>query len=328
MILDIFPWQRQQWQNVIASKHDNRLPHALLLAGIQGLGKKHFALHLAHTLLCNTGADMPCGQCHACQLSRAQSHPDLLVVEPEKSGHMIKVDQVREVVHFANETALQGGRRVIIFNPANAMNINAANALLKTLEEPAPNTLIVLISDENSRLPATIISRCQKIVFHQPKTEIAMAWVRSQLQESQVDLHILLNLANGAPLKALELASSTIFSLRQTLYQGLESLARRQADPLKLSAELQDQDEQILLNLLLYWLQDLLRFKLTEGHAELMNYDYQRAFTELAQTYSYKSLLAYHDQVKETYANVMKLNLNRQLMIEDLLIRWVHYAAC
>lgn len=328
MTLDIFPWQTQQWQNVIACKQENRLPHALLFAGIQGLGKKHFALCLAHTLLCNAGANAPCGQCHACHLLRVQSHPDFLVVEPEKSGQMIKVDQVREAVQFMNETALQGGLRIIIINPANAMNINAANALLKTLEEPAPNIVIMLISDQSLRLPATIVSRCQKIIFHKPDTEMALTWVQSHLQKKDVDIRILLNLANGAPLKAIQFADSDILLLRQTLYQGLTLLARRQSDPLKFAAELQEYDVQTLLNLLINWLQDLLRFKLTEGQAELINDDYQRVFVELTPLFSYINIISFLDHLKETYASLTTLNLNRQLMIEALLIRWVQYATC
>lgn len=337
---DILPWQDRQWQQVIATQQQNRLPHALLLTGAPGLGKKHFALALAHTLLCNKPS-APCGECHACHLVRAQSHPDFLLVEPEQAGHIIKIDQIREVVQFVTETASQNGLRIIIIHPANAMNINAANALLKTLEEPAPNSFIILISDRGARLPATITSRCQKIIFQKPTPAMALEWLqknsvlpgiaefsRPGLSLSEKDvLKLLLNLAEGAPFKAKELAENGVLALRQTLYQGLELLAQRQADPLQLAAQNQEQDILVVLHFILIWLQDLLRCQLTQGQAELINFDYQPVLAKLAQLFARDKLLTYIDQVKKSYIQVSNsLNLNRQLLLEELFIRWAQYA--
>lgn len=324
--LKVLPWQTQQWEQLLSSRQQNRLSHALLLVGAQGLGKKQFALKLAEALLCSQ-SDGPCGQCHACHLIRAQSHPDFLLVEAE-TGSMIKIDQIRELVQFVGETALQASRRVIIINPANAMNVYAANALLKTLEEPAPNTIIILITDQNMRMPATIISRCQKIHFQKPSQDIAIEWLKSNVQENSNDAHLLLNLADGAPLKAKELIDNGFFELRQTLYQGLNLLSQRQADPLQLASELQEHDTITLLNLLLIWLQDILRFKLTDGQSDLINSDYHATFAKLMQTLSRDKIIDYFDQVKKAYEYIQRsLNLNRQLMLEELFIRWTQYAA-
>lgn len=326
--MNIYSWQTRQWQQLMASKQRRHLPHALLLLGSQGLGKKQFALTFAHALLCNKD-DFPCGQCHPCYLIQAQSHPDLLLVEPEQTGQMIKVDQIREVVQFVSETALQGARRIVIINPANAMNVNAANALLKTLEEPAPNVHIILVSDQNLRLPATITSRCQKIIFQKPTHEIALDWLQTQLGESEEhSRHILLNLADGAPLKAKEIFENGLLTIRQDLYQGLMLLAQKESSPLKLAAQFQEQNMIVLLNLMLLWLQDLMRFKLTNGQAELINVDYQSFFAKVEPIFSREKLLDYFDHVKKIYANLLSsLNLNRQLMLEELFIRWGQYAA-
>ncbi|MHB1947285.1 MAG: DNA polymerase III subunit delta' [Gammaproteobacteria bacterium] len=325
MTANIFPWQIQQWQQLIASKQQNRLPHALLLTGVRGLGKKLFALAFARALLCQVNGDEPCGQCHSCHLLSSQAHPDLLMVEPD--GQMIKIDQIREMVQFVNETAFQNGLRIIIINPANAMNMNAANALLKTLEEPAPNSLMILISDQGLRLPATILSRCQKIIFNKPAPDVAQAWL--QTQNNSQDPQLLLNLAAGAPLRAKELAENGLFTLRQELYQGLDLLAQSKADPLQLAIQCQEQDLTVLLSFMFVWLQDLLRIKLTYGEAELINFDYQPVFVRLAQRFSHAKLLQYLDHVKKIYAHALSsVNLNRQLVLEELFIYWTQYATC
>src|SRR5690606_13584253 len=141
----------------------------------------------------------------------------------------IKIDQLRELVLKVNETSMQAGLRIVILNPVHAMNIAASNALLKTLEEPAPNTLLISISDQRLRLTATIASRCQKIMFRRPSKEMANAWLQSQHVQ---DAELLLALTNGFPLAALALQTDNLMSLRQELYQGLHAMKRGHLDPL------------------------------------------------------------------------------------------------
>src|SRR6185312_1535313 len=145
----LLPWQTPIWQSLLQRQARHCLPHALVFSGVDGMGKKEFARFFASYLLCMTPTTMgPCGQCRSCHLQQAQSHPDLLWVEPEENSQIIKIDQVREVVDFVNGTAMLGGYRVIVISPASAMNMYAANALLKTLEEPTANTLFMLICNQ------------------------------------------------------------------------------------------------------------------------------------------------------------------------------------
>lgn len=322
----LFPWQMSQWQQLISCQKDNRLPHALLLMGAEGLGKKHFALHLVEALLCNqSGA--PCGQCHTCHLLRAQSHPDFLRIEPEKPGQMIKIDQIREATQFLTETALKGVLRIVLIDPAQAMNIYSANALLKTLEEPAPNTFIILISSSSARLPATIVSRCQKIIFQKPSRDEACRWLQNNLTENSIDLNLLLNICDGAPLKVKEYLANGCFALRQELYQGLADLIIHRSSPSKLAQQFQESDLQTLFNLILIWLQDLLALKLTDSSIALINFDFQNTLVKLSQAISCDKLFNYLEDVKKNYAFIKSsLNLNRQLVLEDLFIRWMQYA--
>lgn len=326
LLAEILPWQEKNWQLLQQAKNNNRLPHGLLFVGAKGLGKMRVAELFSAAILCDRpSSGIACGECHSCVLVRAKSHPDLCILEPEGMGQVIKIDQIRQVVHAANETTMQGNYRIIIINPAAAMNLYAANALLKTLEEAAPKTLFILISDQNLRLPATIVSRCQKIIFQKPTTSTALAWLQTQALEDTVDRELLLNLAEGAPLQALALLEQGSLSTRHAIYQGLAGLSDGNADPLQLAAEWQEYDALLLLNLVLFWLRDLLRLQLTLLQAKLINEDYRSVYLHLLKKISQKKLLTYLDYIQDLYAKLLKMtNLNRQLLLEDLLIQWAY----
>lgn len=324
----IFPWQQSQWNVLWNAKQKNCLSHAILLAGASGLGKKQFAAVFSAALLCDESDKNGkiCGKCHNCSLIRAKSHPDLHWIVPESAGQMIKIDQIRHIVSTANETAMQGKFKIIIIHPAHAMNQYAANALLKTLEEAAPNTLFILISEQNLRLPLTIQSRCQKIVFQKPKKQDALDWLRAQDISRDLDLELLLNLSQGAPLRALSLIEKDILTLRQNIYRGLFDLSQGQSNPLQLAMQWQEYDMIIIFHLILYWLRDLLRFQLMHEQAVLVNSDYQTCFSHIIQMLSRKNILNYIEFIQERYANFLNLqNLNRQLLLEELLIQWTQY---
>lgn len=336
---EIFPWQTRIWQLLWEAKQKNRLPHALLFVGACDLEKKQFAEVLGAAMLCEQASvhGKTCGRCHGCHLVRAKSHSDLMVVEPAEPGQMIKIDQIRGVISFVNATAMQGGFRVIIVSPAHAMNLAATNALLKTLEEPTPNTLLILISNQSLRLAATMTSRCQKIFFQKPARDVALTWLQTQLSHShqpfflkdeQGEFELLLNLAEGAPLKAMELVTEGVAVLRQEMYQGLTTLSQGQADPLHLALQWQEHDVLIIFKLILNWLRDILRFKLTHGQVELINSDYQVIFKDIVQKISTENLLLYLDLVSQGYKKMVNMqNLNKQLLLEEILIRWVNYVS-
>src|SRR5690349_8252481 len=128
---------QRQWDLLMRAFQHHRLPHAVLLIGKSGIGKKYFAEQFAQHVLCNKHT--ACGECKSCRLIQADTHPDLIRIGPEESGQMIKIDQIRALIDIANTTSLLGGYRIILIHPASAMNHASANALLKTLEEPTPN---------------------------------------------------------------------------------------------------------------------------------------------------------------------------------------------
>ena len=201
------PWQTAHWQRLLKQVELQQLPHALLLAGPPAVGKRHFANALAGLLLCqrptpHSGA--ACGQCRACLLRAAGTHPDSQWVAPEEAGKMIKIDQVRAVVEFVAQTAQQGGRKVVVVEPAEAMNRSAANALLKTLEEPSGAAFLILISDAPGRLLPTIRSRCQRIDFPTPPLLAVRSWLQARAA-NDAELEAVIAEAAGRPMLASRL---------------------------------------------------------------------------------------------------------------------------
>lgn len=321
----VLPWQKTLWESLSKQISKDRLPHALLFLGNEGVGKNQFAKVFAKYVLCqsphNTAA---CGKCRSCQLMAAESHPDFMKVLPGDSGQIIKIDQIREVTHFVNETALLGGYRVILIHPASAMNISSANALLKSLEEPTPKTLFILICTPSLRLPATIISRCQRLIFPNPPREAALTWLQQQTDSSLETLKLLLNLTEGAPLKVLEYSSNETLALRNDLYHTLLQLSQQQADPVLIASKWQENEAQVILMLLLSWLSDLLRYQLSLADDTIINLDHSSAVRQLAAKVNQENLLNYIEHIQQLYSRVLNsLNMNRQLLLEDVFIRWM-----
>lgn len=219
-------WNKSLWQNVVDRQRRDAMPHALLLSGPAGLGKRAFAARLAAFLLCEQRADDACGRCRGCLLVKAGSHPDRAGVGIElrddgKPRTEIVVEQIRVLSGRLSMTAQFGGFQVATIDPADLMNTAAANALLKTLEEPGAGTVMILVSDQSSRLPATIRSRCQRLDFALPDRAAAIAWLKS---EGLNDADTALDAAAGNPGVALELARGDGLALRAEVAKDLAAL--------------------------------------------------------------------------------------------------------
>ena len=207
---ELFPWHASPFGELMAVADHGRLAHALLLHGPGGWGKRVFARQLARALL-----DLPRGDADEVAPGDEGSdadllrHPDARIVAREpapSSGRLrtqITVDQIRELTGFLARTASSGGRRVVILERAEELNVNAANALLKSLEEPGADTHLLLVCDAPSRTLATIRSRCQLRALPPGEAAAARAWLTGRLP-ADADADALLALAGGAPLLALE----------------------------------------------------------------------------------------------------------------------------
>jgi DNA polymerase-3 subunit delta' len=326
----IFTWQKVQWQQLWQAQQAQRLPHALLFAGITGTGKTQFAQLFCQAILCQqtisvAGQQQACAVCHACQLVQNKTHPNLLWIEPEKPGHAIKIDQIREVSEFVSYSSLQGEYRFVIVSPANQMNTHAANALLKTLEEPSSGAILILISHDGNPLPATIVSRCQQVLFPRPDQALALTWL--QQTAPHVDNHaLLLNIAQGAPLIALQYTQKETFALRKTLYKALHLLTQQQADPIQTAAQLLEQDIFTVIDLMQSWMMDIVRLQMNVVSHALINQDYAAELQVVSQQTQVKNNFQWLDALRQARKQLGEgFNLNKQLFFEGMLIRLVVY---
>lgn len=202
------PWQREAFERLDAQYRRGRLPHALLLTGPASIGKAWFAEAVLAGLLCGDRPGLSaCGRCDGCQQAIAGSHGDLRWVRilNERDKKSIGIDQIRTAIEFVQKTAAYGAHKVLVIAKAGKMTTAAANALLKTLEEPSDDTLLVLVSHQPWLLPITVRSRCQQLVLAAPAHEQQVGWLIDAGVGEQ-DARALTQLAPGQPLGALALA--------------------------------------------------------------------------------------------------------------------------
>jgi len=234
--VNAFPWHVDALRRLAADRA--RLPHALLVHGRRGTGKTEFARALAAAVLCEAPRDgLACGECPSCHWFSQGNHPDYREVVPESEAEeaeptedepaaraekakslFIRIEQVRGIADFIALSTHRAGHRVLVIRPAETLHPAAANALLKTLEEPPPATLIVLVSDQPSRLLPTIRSRCRSLALPMPPRDAALAWLRSQ---GVADAQAALAAAGGAPLLAQALADSSELEFRKRIVAEL-----------------------------------------------------------------------------------------------------------
>lgn len=321
---DLYPWQQSSWQRLLSQWQAGRLPHAILLSGCAGLGKGQFAELWAKRLLCQENKLLPCGTCRSCIWFAAASHPDLFKLAPEEVGKAIKIEQVRELIQAIQQTPQQE-HQVVIIQPAEALNKAAANALLKTLEEPSGSVFFLLVSHQVSALPATIRSRCQQVSFTVPTQAVATQWLREQVPD-EMQVAELLALADGLPLTALSLVESTRLASYQSIVTGLVQVSLGQLSPLTFAATCLKYELAEVLRILWRLSRDLLCLQQVTDPA--LTHDSQRVtLTRLSTQVSSHRLFSLVDKlVAVQHSMEVKVNLNAQLLYEELFIDW--HEAC
>lgn len=312
-MIKTYPWHDQIWRH-LTENTSSRMPHALLFSGSAGLGKYDFALRLARFLLCSNPAADACNICVACKLLDHNSHPDLWLLGSEEG--MIKIDQIRELTQELTHTPHQGKRMIGIINQAHLMNNASANALLKTLEEPAAHVIMMLITDKPSFLPATIRSRCQNIIFSPPLREIGKLWLRENIG-AQVDADLLLNLAENAPIKALNLVPQ--LENREKLLQDIFDFSYGKIEFTKFIANCNAYSWEFIFSNLISLVLDLL--KLQRGIDVITNQDKKDVLLHFK--IDATQLLAYSDRLFELNKFINEnINLNQQLLLENIWLDW------
>ena len=305
-----YPWQQSFFKRL------SNLPQALLLTGQEGIGKRDLAFALAYRDSCVADLESACGQCRSCELNVAGTHPDFFTLMPEAPGKQIKINDVRALRLFTEKTPQYGRHKLVVLGPVESLNVYAANALLKTLEEPSDNTRLVLFSHAVSQVMATIRSRCQVVSLSSPSTTDCSQWLKSYYPDT--DLSQLLSLLPQAPLMAKSLLDDDSFSLFE---QTLKALAPNTPKSItEVSDTLLAVDPLVLLN---WWL-GVVHWSIKRQHLPGFDADntlYQQldqwGSPNLAQIYLFMDLLIAN---KRLY--LQGANPNKQLLLEDMLIKW------
>ena len=250
------PWLRPAQDAFNAALDSGRLGHALLVQASPGQGGEWLARWIAARMFCRTprsaaaggtaGGIQPCGECLDCRRVQAGEQPDLLTLQPVEDSKEIRIDQVRELAAELALTAHGGGRKVAILSPAERLNRNAANALLKTLEEPAGEALLLLVTGEPWRLPVTVQSRCTRLRPRAPAEDELVAWLQAQRPgSSAVDWRAALAVLGPEPLKALAVDGAALAGLQRDTERALEDALRGGLDVVE-TAERWGKDEYAL----------------------------------------------------------------------------------
>ena len=328
------PWLAGAWQAFTATRARDRLPHAWLLSGPEGLGKGEFADRVAAALLCQAPSEdgRACGHCRSCHLFGNGTHPDfhgvglllkgdLLDGKPVRSdATAIRIDQIRALSESLALRPQFGRYRIAVIDPADKMNAGSANGLLKTLEEPNDETLLMLVTSQAWRLPSTVRSRCQELRFSPPSPEDAAAWLQGQGVAD--DARTLLALADGSPLRARELDGSGVGQQRLEAFGALEQMQAGRRDPVAIAADWSRDHPARRLEWLHGWLVDMIRIASSGQPPRLDHADLAEGLARLAHGMPLPVLYNLHDQVQRA-RRLTATTVSDQLLLEDVLLGWV-----
>jgi DNA polymerase-3 subunit delta' len=322
----VYPWHSAAFDALLARA--GRLPHALLLRGREGIGKLAFAEALARALLCENRQPMEpaCGKCAACAWMEQGSHPDFRRLEPEslaepaeaeeggdrKKGLQIEVDQVRGLTDFIQLSSHRRGAKVVLIHPAEALNVNAANALLKGLEEPPPRTYFLLVAHRWHQLLPTIRSRCEQVVLATPARDAARGWLGEQKLR---DADLALAHAGGAPLLA-QAFDEDFWRQREAF---LSAITRPGFDALANAEQLREIAPRLVLGWLQKWAFDLVSHKVA-GRVSY-NPDYAESLAATGRRLDLTRAVRFQrDMVR--LQRIVAHPLNARLFLEYLLLEY------
>ena len=314
----VYPWQQSIWQTLTSRFPE--IGHGILFYGKQGCGSQQFAHHFLAWVLCqNKQAQHACGSCASCSWLSSDTHPNFVHISTDednkKANAKIKIEQIRDLLPFVQQTV--EGWRVIMIEPAEALNIASSNALLKTLEEPGERTLIILLAEHYLKLPATIRSRLQHFALDRIQSEQTEQYIQQKIPDLKPErLQLLLNLANQMPLKVLELHEQAWVDARAVFCQDWLQLVGQKQMPMQFATkwgkQLSFTDFAIMFE---YLLSDVVSVKLQQTQLNL-DLDIQ----SIAAHYSLEQLFEIYDQLHQ-FKQMTAQNVQTQLLIDQLSMR-------
>jgi DNA polymerase III subunit delta' len=317
----LLPWQEKNWRQLRDYIDQNRVPQALLITGRAGIGIDKLAKQLAFSLLCSarTTDGLHCGNCRSCLLVAAGNHPDFIEIAPEEEKKVIAIAQIRGVIA---DTALMPQYeefRVVVINPADLLNTAACNAFLKCLEEPSARTVFILVSDRPVKLPATIRSRCQKLLVVAPDAKQLAAWY-AENRPGEIPKTVV-QLFNSGVLAYDQLLNDALLNTRIDCFQDWQAIAKMRSYPAIVAEKWDNLPKNDLLNWLLSWVADSIKYQYCENAILCANPDLSVDLQKLSAKLNLKALYALYDKILLCKQQIDG-QLNFQNMLEDLLVSW------
>jgi len=320
-----FPWHDTQWEQLQQCHQQQRFPHGLILHGPAGVGVNVFSRRLAQYLLCQNAhasdsAARACGQCAACKLFQAGTHPDLCELEVLEDKKNISIDQVRQMAQWQSIKSHLGGAQVVLIREAHKLSTSAANALLKTLEEPSGATVLILLTRNPGWLLPTVRSRCRTVKFSLPQRRQALDYLVNSTDKTEA-LELALDIAGGAPLTALAYLQGDYLVDRKEFFKEFQALCEDRESAIPIAGRWHKYDPEVIQHWLAAWCRDLIRLKVSGSMTLISNSDLVSELGRMAQHLGVRDLYKFLDQLTDMLKWVDR-NLNIQLQLENLLLSW------
>lgn len=314
-----YPWLQAYWDQLTRYLQQDRLPSALMLVGEEGIGLSSLAQSFAQRTIClsPTEDNTACGECESCLLFNAGNYPDFYHLVPEEGKDSIKVDAIRALSKSLALSSQFTKPRVVIIDPADAMLHQAANSLLKTLEEPSDNTCLVLIAHRLSSLPVTIRSRCQLVTVKEIELAQAQSWL-NDLACKETDQY--LRLANGAPLLAYDLWKKNTLAVETAIFNDFLALLNGRLDPLLFAEKCLSLKDVPVLKWIMSWLNDAIKCSYDRVEQEKTETVRLANLKVLVEKLHLKDMYGLVDCLAQLIA-LESYQVNQQLMIEEFAIQ-------
>jgi len=299
-----------------------RVAHAYLFYGMKGIGKRSTAGVFAKALNCKEGEIDPCGSCSSCRKIDRGGHPDVITIESE--GVFIRIQDIRDLQNQIKFKPFEGRKRVFIIVDAEKMSIPSANALLKTLEEPNPSNILILVTSRPYQLPGTIISRCQKIQFNPVRKDTITSFLEDRASLDRNSASLLASSARGSIGRALEMMRESYLTFKNELIEKLVDW-ENERDPLVFFSFVDDFGEgrkEITerLNVLREWYRDMLVCKETGETDRLINQDIINITRQFSERLSGYDILKSIRAINQAYVAIEQ-NANKQLTLESMMFK-------
>ena len=311
--------QDRQIEIIKKAIENNRVPHAYLFLGEEGVGKKRTALTLAKALNCCAEPTDSCDECNSCRKIMNGNHPDVTVVEPE--GNSIKINQIRELQRSLKYKPYEGKKKVCIIANAEKMNLAAANSMLKILEEPPPDIVLILTTTSPYLLLSTINSRCQKLKFQPLTNDLISKIIKEKLGKDEETSLKIASLAGGNLNRAYELSEGTTIEYRNRLIEKINALSPNNInETLEFAEEMSKEKEELIgaLQLLKTWFRDILIFKENCPVDRLINADFLEEIKRLSERFTIMDLLRKLRITNDAELALLR-NSNKRLTLEVML---------